>query len=192
MPTTKCPMCGANTLQQKRGEYRFEPPPNIPGGAIVIADATWEECGSCGEAILPYELSKALDIEAIKRQGLLMPEEIRQVRQRTGLTAVDMSHLLGIGEKTYTRWETGKSIQTKGNDTLIRLLDANAEAFPMVQAERQPNREATVARYVRELRDIKGGNSLAMAAHGGDLGEAATEGLRKRLQNLMVSRKQTT
>ena len=120
MPTTKCPMCGANTLEEKRGEYRFDPPPNIPGGTMVIADATWQQCSQCGEAVLSYELSKALDREAIKRQGMLLPEEIRQVRQQTGLSAVEMSHLLGVGEKTYTRWETGKSIQTKGNDTLIR------------------------------------------------------------------------
>ena len=61
----------------------------------------------------------------------------------------------------------------------------------MVQAERQPNRDATVARYIHELKHIKGANTLAMAAHGGDLGEAATEGLRKRLQELVAARKQT-
>jgi putative zinc finger/helix-turn-helix YgiT family protein len=184
-------MCGDDTLEEKRGEYRFDPPPNVPGGTMVIPNATWLACSHCGEEILPYALNKAIDLEATKRQGLLVPEEIRQVRQRTGLSAVDMAYLLGVGDKTYTRWETGKSIQNKGNDTLIRLLDANAEAFASVQAERQPNREATIAQYVQELKQFKGGNSLAMAAHGGDLGEAATEGLRRRLQELIAARKQT-
>ena len=191
MPTTKCPLCGNDTLEEKHGEYRFAPPPNIPGGTIVIPNATWQACQQCAEEILPYALNKAIDLEAAKRQGLLTPEEIRQVRQRTGLSAVHMAYLLGVGEKTYTRWETGKSIQNKGNDTLIRLLDANAEAFASVQAERQPNREATIAQYVQELKQFKGGNSLAMAAHGGDLGEAATEGLRRRLHELIAARKQT-
>lgn len=190
MPATKCPMCGADALEEKRGEYRFEPPPNIAGGTILIADATWQECSKCGEAVLGYDLSKALDREAIKRQGMLTPEEILQVRQQTGLSAVDMAHLLGIGEKTYTRWETGKSIQTKGNDTLIRLLAANADAFAVVQAERQPNRDATIAQYIQGLQHLKGENALAMAAHGGDLGEADTDCLRKRLQELIANRKQ--
>lgn len=66
---------------------------------------------------------------------------------------------------------------------MIRLLDVNAEAFALVQAEAQPNREATIAQYVQELKQFKGNNTLAMAAHGGDLGEAATEGLRRRLKN---------
>ncbi|MGD0898450.1 MAG: type II TA system antitoxin MqsA family protein [Thermoguttaceae bacterium] len=188
MPTTKCPVCGNDALEEKHGEHRFAPPPNIPGGEIVIPDATWQACQQCGEEILPYALNKAIDLEATKRQGLLVPEEIRQVRQRTGLTAVDMAGLLGVGDKTYTRWETGKSIQNKANDTLIRLLDANAEAFASVQAERQPNREATIAQYVQELKHFRGSNALAMAAHGGDLGEAATEGLRRRLQELIAAR----
>jgi putative zinc finger/helix-turn-helix YgiT family protein len=191
MAATQCLACGEYTLEEKHGEFRFDPPPNIPGGTIVVADATWQHCSRCGEAVLPYELNKALDREAMKRQGLLMPEEIREVRKRTGLSAVDMAYLLGVGEKTYTRWETGRSIQNKGNDTLIRLLDANADAFASIQAERQPNREATIAQYVQELKQFKSGNSLAMAAHGGDLGEAATAGLRRRLQELIAARKPT-
>lgn len=97
MPTTNCPMCGDNTLEEKHGEYRFTPPPNVSGGTIVIADATWQACRHCGEEILSYALNKAIDLEATKRQGLLVPEEIRQVRQRTGLTALDMAYLLGVG-----------------------------------------------------------------------------------------------
>jgi HTH-type transcriptional regulator / antitoxin MqsA len=190
MPTAQCPMCGDNTLEEKHGEYRFDPPPNIPGGAIVIPNATWQACSRCHGEILSHELDQAISIEAIKRQGLLTPDDIRQVRQRTGLSAVDMAILLGVGEKTYTRWETGKSIQNKGNDTLIRILDANADAFAVVQAERQPNRDATIAQYVHGLKHLKGGNTLAMAAHGGDLGEAATEGLRRRIQELIATRKQ--
>lgn len=189
MTATKCALCGNGTLEEKHGEYRLAPPPNIPGGTIVIRDATWQVCQQCGEEILPYALNKAIDLEATKRQGLLTPEEIRQVRQRTGLSAVDMAYLLGVGDKTYTRWETGKSIQNKGNDTLIRLLDANSEAFASIQAERRPNREAAIAQYIQELKQFKGGNSLAMAAHGGDLGEAATEGLRRCLQELVAARK---
>ena len=94
-------------------------------------------CQQCGEEILPYALNKAIDLEATKRQGLLTPEEIRQVRQRTGLSAVDMAYLLGVGDKTYTRWETGKSIQNKGNDTLIRLLDANCRSVRLNSSRAQ-------------------------------------------------------
>jgi len=188
MPTTKCPMCGDNTLEEKYGEYRFDPPPNVPGGTIVIPNATWLACSHCGEEILSHDLDKAIDLEATRRQGLLVPEEIRQVRQRTGLSAVEMAQLLGVGEKTYTRWENGRSIQNKSNDTLIRLLDKNAESFALVEAERDPHRAMLVAQYFCDLRDLKGSNQFAMAAHGGDLGMVATETVRSRLREIVAAR----
>lgn len=40
----QCPLCGNRPLEHKHGEYRFEPPQNIPGGTMIIADATWDAC----------------------------------------------------------------------------------------------------------------------------------------------------
>jgi HTH-type transcriptional regulator/antitoxin MqsA len=184
----KCPICASNTYEEKHGKYQFTPPPNIPGGPICITNATWWECGTCGEKVLSHELDKAIDVEATRRQGLLTPGEIRDVRKRTGLSAVDMAHLLGVGEKTYTRWETGKSIQNKANDTLIRLLDKNAEPFTLVEAEREPNRNALVSQYFQVLDTLKGSNPLAMAAHGGDLGVTSTESLRIRIREILAAK----
>ena len=93
---------------------------------MIIPDAIWFACNTCGEAILPPELDKAIDAERYKRQGLLAPNEVREARMKTGLSTVEMAQRLGVSEKTYTRWETGKSIQNKSNDTLIRLLEENA------------------------------------------------------------------
>lgn len=179
-----CPLCGETALVEKRGEFRFEPPPNIPGGSIVVPDAVWRQCESCGERIIPHELDQALDRERYRRLGLLYPEQIRQVRAKTGLSAVDMSHLLGVGEKTYTRWENGRSLQTKASDTLIRLIDQHAELFVLVDAERNPNRQVMIADYVRDLERLKADNPYAMAAHGGDLSRIARRAVSLRLREI--------
>ena len=63
MKAKKCPLCGETTLLEKHGEFRMELPPNIPGGAVVVPDATWMHCDSGGEEILSAELE-----EAIKRK----------------------------------------------------------------------------------------------------------------------------
>ncbi len=187
MTTNQCPLCGNRSLEHKHGEYRFEPPQNIPGGTMIIADATWDACASCGEEILPDELTKAIEAEQYRRLGLLSPSEIRQVRQKTGLSAVDMANLLGVGEKSYTRWENGRSIQNKSNDTLIRLLDRNADVFVIVDAERRSDRDKLLSQYVSGLRTLKGQHQYAMAAHGGDLGVANTESLRRRLREIVAA-----
>lgn len=179
-----CPLCGESTLVDRQGEFRFEPPANIPGGTIVVAEARWRHCESCGEDLIPHELDKALDRERYRRMGLLPPEDIRRVREKTGLSAVDMSHLLGIGEKTYTRWESGRSFQTRASDTLIRLIDNHAEMFVLVDAERSPARERLVEQYFADLDRLKGDNRLAMAAHGADMSTEAWEAVRKKLGTL--------
>lgn len=184
MNQTPCPVCGKNSLTEKRGEYRFEPPEAIPGGAIVVPDAMWYECGACHEQIVPPALEQAIERERCRRLGLLTPEEIKAVRERTGLSAVDMATLLGVGEKTYTRWENGRSLQNKSNDTLIRLVDRNAEIFEIVEAERQPGREAMVRTYVINLETLKGRQNVAMAAHGADLSTSDFEAIRVKLVEL--------
>jgi putative zinc finger/helix-turn-helix YgiT family protein len=188
MATKNCPLCGEATLQNMHGEFRFEPPPNIPGGTIVIPNASWRHCSACGENIIPHELDQAVDRERYRRLGLLAPAEIRRVREKTGLSAVDMSHLLGVGEKTYTRWENGRSLQTKASDTLIRLIDKNPEMFALLDAEREPGREAFISLYFGELESLKGANRLAMAAHGGDMSTEAWEAVRKCLSALQRNR----
>ncbi len=187
MTTTQCPLCGHQTLEHKHGEYRFEPPQNIPGGTMIIANATWNTCTRCGEEMLPDELTRAIEAEQYRRLGLLPPSEIRQVRQKTGLSAVDMANLLGVGEKSYTRWENGRSIQNRSNDTLIRLLDKNADALVIVDAERKPDRDKRLSQYVNGLRTLKGQRQHGMAAHGGDLGLANTESLRRRLREIVAA-----
>jgi YgiT-type zinc finger domain-containing protein len=63
MKATKCPICGETTLIKKRGEFRMDRPPNLPGGEIVIPKSTWLHCESCGEDILSSELEQAINRE---------------------------------------------------------------------------------------------------------------------------------
>lgn len=178
----KCPFCGTVTLETRSGDFHFTPPDNILGGAMVIPCATWLECATCGEKIIPHALDEALDLLTCRRLGLLTPSEIQEIRKRTGLSAVNMAKLIGVGEKTYTRWESGKSFQNKSSDTLIRLLDRDAESFGLIEAERDPTRERKISDYFESLKTSKGCNPLAMAAHGADLNEINTESLRRMLQ----------
>jgi putative zinc finger/helix-turn-helix YgiT family protein len=179
--TEVCPICGADTLESRHGDFLFEPPQNISGGVITIKGATWQECSSCEEQILSKELESALEKCRYSRLGLLTPVEIREIRNRTGLNQVEMAQLLGVGDKTYTRWETGKSLHNKSNDNLIRLVDQHVEILSQIDVQRQPDREILVGKYISSLECLKGNNQLAIAAHGGELEPSIAYVLRKRL-----------
>lgn len=184
-----CPICGVESLEARRGDFRFDPPANMPGGQIVVPDTEWEECASCGEQILGAHLEAALEDQRYMRLGLLRPEGIKEVRKRAGLTQTEMAQFVGVGEKTYTRWESGRSLQNRSNDNLIRLADEHPELFLQLEAQRDPGRQKLIFDYLQGLQQHKGTNRYAMAAHGGELDPSLGKVLRERLLKIAEGRK---
>lgn len=184
MPAITCPLCGEVTLEALRGTYQFDPPPNIPGGAMLIPETTWQHCTTCNEDILSLDLESKIDIQRTRRLGLLIPEEIRQVRDKTGLSAADMGLLLGIGEVTYTRWETGRALPTPASDTLMRLIDQNSDVFALLDAEREPNRSALIDRYITSLGLLQTEGRMPRIAQGSAPNPEAMQAVRRTLQSV--------
>lgn len=78
------------------------------------------ECKNCKEIHIPNTAIK--EIEEINRlvSGLLLPEEIRLHRIKVNKTQQEIADSLGIGLKTYLRWENGHVYQTKAHDNQLR------------------------------------------------------------------------
>ncbi len=186
--TRECPICGEIAFEDRSGDFHFQVPENIPGGEIVVPNARWEECAACGEVVLSLELEEALDREHYRRKGLLTPDEIKAIRNRAGLSQKEMGERLGVGEKTYTRWENGHSIQNKSSDNMIRLFDKHPEVFEEIEAQRDPERRKTIREYIASLAVAKGENEMAMAAHGVDLDTRNTARIREALQELLKAK----
>ena len=184
MTPTRCPLCGAPALVHHEGQYKMYPPPNVPGGPFTVAGSAWDACTACGEEILPAALIAELEALRIERLGYLRPDEIRAVRERAGLTQTEMALFVGVGEKTYCRWEGGRSLQNLSSDNLIRLADRVPEVFAQLAAQRDPQRQATIDAYLEGLGDHEGRNDLALAAHGAELDVTLAEELRRRLRAL--------
>lgn len=184
-----CPNCGSR-MEERQGTYRFEPPPNIPGGVMIIPDATWMECENCGERMLPPELDRKLEELSIVRQGLLLPAQIKAIREKLGLTQTQMAERLGVGEKTYTRWESGRSIQNKSSDNLIRLMDRSPDQFAVIEAQRDPDRSLRIADYFTQLGELAGESKLAMAAHDATLDDEAAKRVREALRQALKEQSQ--
>lgn len=177
----KCQNCGS-TMEERHGTYRFEPPSNVPVGTMVVHDATWQECENCGQQMLPAALDRKLEELSITRQGLLLPAQIKAIREKLGLSQTTMAERLGVGEKTYTRWESGRSIQNKSSDNLIRLMDRSPEQFAVIEAQRNPERTSKITDYFNQLGRQQGESQLAMAAHNADLDVDAAERVREALR----------
>lgn len=135
MENTLCPVCAKNGLQRVTGAYRTEyvGRDGVPR-PLCVSNVNWTECTKCGEAILDDETTRAIEVARSQAQGLLSPQEIKNFRQSLQKTQTDMSRLLGIGKKTYCRWESGAYTQSVAFDRYLRLLIAEHANVTMLES----------------------------------------------------------
>jgi putative transcriptional regulator len=139
----RCPVCGTGTAKkvEKRNysaRYNGEP--------IVVPSVEAFHCDDCGEDFLTPEQTRAMSVavknEVRKKLGLLSPERIAAIREKAGLTQAQLEELLGQGPKVVVRWESGKVIQGKAADTVLRLLEREPEIVKDLQViEKQRSRQ---------------------------------------------------
>jgi transcriptional regulator with XRE-family HTH domain len=75
-----------------------------------------------GEIYLDGEALEMLDNVKARHMGLLLPDGIRKLRERLDLTQKEISELLQIGEKTWTRWETGRERPSRSMNLLLQAV----------------------------------------------------------------------
>jgi YgiT-type zinc finger domain-containing protein len=121
MAEQMCPICRRGTLQRKSLDYEtlvdngrgVIKQLRVPG---VFADV----CGKCGEAFFDPATQNRIIGEQRKALGLLSAAEIRGLRGKK--TQAEMCELLGIGQKTYCRWESEGHFQSEAFDRFLRML----------------------------------------------------------------------
>jgi HTH-type transcriptional regulator / antitoxin MqsA len=129
-----CPVCAKGHLVTKTGRYETEfVDRSGQNRSLVLPDLRWEECDACGEGILDDSATRRLEAARRDALGLLSAVEIRELRLRLETTQARMSKLLGIGEKTYCRWESGLYVQSVAFDNYLRLLRQFPEAVRFLE-----------------------------------------------------------
>jgi putative zinc finger/helix-turn-helix YgiT family protein len=75
-----------------------------------------------GEELLTPEALDLIEDTQARYMGLLLPAEIRALRKSLGLTQREFGNLLQVGEKTATRWETGRGRPSRSLNVLLCAL----------------------------------------------------------------------
>lgn len=117
-----CLKCGEEREIEIKQEVESYPVKNEK--IEVSAQVTY--CKHCGEQIWNEELDDNNLKEAYKiyrvKHGLLQPKDIKRIREKYQLTQTTFAKILGFGEKTIARYETG-SIQDVAQNNLMELAD---------------------------------------------------------------------
>ena len=128
----KCPICGIGIMEKvvlvETLEYK--------GQHLTIPEYTVYKCPTCEEAIVDKNTLKTTEktIRDFHRKvdGLLTSGEIKKIRTSLGFTQEAMGGLLGGGEKSFARYETGQVTQSRAMDNLLRILDACPIALDVI------------------------------------------------------------
>jgi len=120
-PDNACPECGTS-MRERQASLKFP----VNGEEIAVPDSPHLSCPGCREVVLRFDEARKLRHGALEiyrqKYGLLSADDIRSMRERLGLTQVELARLLRLGANTISRWEAARNVQTASVDVLLRMI----------------------------------------------------------------------
>lgn len=98
-------------------------PATADKAAVFVETIEVEVYENFGEDFLTAESSELIERTRARHMGYLHGKDIRKLRKRLGLTQDQLSALLDCGEKSLSRWESGRGLPSGIVNKLLRLLD---------------------------------------------------------------------
>lgn len=138
-------------LIEKKMTYEVKGTPVTFLEKVMIDEKTNEEIFN-GE--LEQENDVRLYNEYRKIKGLLLPEEIKSIRDRFGVTQIIFAKVLGLGDKTITRYENG-SLQDMAQNNLIKsVLERPTYFLELLESCEKLKNELSNEEYIRLVNDV--------------------------------------
>lgn len=150
-----CPVCGGKNITSDKYTDHFD---YIVGGNTIslIAEYPVESCKDCHFVSSGEVAEIARDISVRKHLGLLIPQQIKAIREKYSLTRQAFAELTGIGITSLARWENGELIQNKSSDTLLRFLEEPNNYKALTLRFRKDEKTEHLERFQPKMRVLKG------------------------------------
>ena len=116
----KCSKCKERQVQRTVLDYRAAFEHDGRAYDFVVPGLSVLQCQRCGTIVLDDQANKLISAAFRQHAGLLPPNQIRQHRERLGLTQKQLAAFLDVSVSTLSRWETDAQIQQRAMDKLLR------------------------------------------------------------------------
>ena len=149
---TICPCCREGSLHSIKRDYLA----NVgESQKITIPDIAMEVCDRCGEEILPLESARAVDAAVAEYTERLTPEDLEEIRNLFGVDQTEMGEALGLGGKTYHRWEKGSQYPSRSMGYYLRLLREHPEIFEWLRSRGWRGRNRVINHELSPVVDMQ-------------------------------------
>jgi putative zinc finger/helix-turn-helix YgiT family protein len=135
----RCGKCGQKAMQLATVAYATTIEHDGRAYRVEVPALTVPQCDNCQAISIDDEADQQISAAFRRAARLLTPQEIRQGREKLGLTQKQFANLLGVGEATVSRWETGAQIQQRAMDRFLRVCLASPAAVELLQSDFQPS-----------------------------------------------------
>lgn len=124
-----CPVCESGKLEEVVKNLEFE----YKSRKSIVENVTCFECPICEDYLTNRKesrrIEKYLTDERRREDGLLVSDEIKDIRKQFGLTQTQFAQKLGVGIKNFARYESGQSAQSVTMNNLLRVFQKHHETF---------------------------------------------------------------
>ncbi|MBY0525832.1 MAG: type II toxin-antitoxin system MqsA family antitoxin [Gemmataceae bacterium] len=135
----RCGKCGQKAMQLTTLPYATTIEHDGRTYQVEIPALTVPRCTHCKAISIDDEADRQISAAFRREARLLTPEEIRHGRDKLALTQKQFANLLGVGEATVSRWETGAQIQQRAMDRFLRVCFGSPAAVEMLARDFQPS-----------------------------------------------------
>ena len=133
----RCGKCGHKRMEVATVPYATTIEHDGRSYRVEISALTVPRCANCQHISIDDAADQQISAAFRGEARLLTTEDIRQGREKLGLTQKQLANLLGVGEATVPRWETGAQIQQRAMDRFLRLCFASSEAVELLRKDFQ-------------------------------------------------------
>jgi putative zinc finger/helix-turn-helix YgiT family protein len=119
-----CPHCGRQEVVLAVVPYALQVKHDEVLHDIEIPHLETSRCRSCGQMVFGNRADEQISAAVRSQLHLLGPTEIRDSRNRLGLTLDVMAERLGVSGELLSKWEEDLAIQPRAADNLMRVFFA--------------------------------------------------------------------
>jgi len=126
-----CPDCEQGTLEEVITSFKTI---NEEKKTYIVPGVEMEICSHCAQQFLTPEGSKHVSDYLAAASDALTRKELETFLKKYDLTQKKAAQILGIGEKNFSRWISGKQRVSSSMSNYIRTLISHPQAFETLRS----------------------------------------------------------
>ena len=134
-----CPECGHSMVRDEARPFTIS-----YKGLTATFPMPGFYCVNCGESVhngKDMEVSdRNFNLLKAKAENLLLPTEVRRIRQKLRLNQEAAGQILGGGPKAFHKYEKGDVLPSQAISNLLRVLEAMPKGLEVLQGRQTSGR----------------------------------------------------